>query len=158
MKEILGKLKTSVGVYEGEGINHEGQPFAGTFTLKPLLDGRGFYIQFVATGKDGTIYHKEESTIAPSLTEKLTLWNFNTNIPGLVPHELRSAQPRNNSEISLVFGFNQSSDTKAFREEVALDIWNASEVSYTYSWGLPGGDFKERSGVRMSLKGERTHA
>lgn len=34
-------------------------------------------------------------TIAPSRTEKLTLWNFDSNIPGLVPHELQSINKHN---------------------------------------------------------------
>ncbi|MGE3387015.1 MAG: hypothetical protein AB7K41_09835 [Bdellovibrionales bacterium] len=106
LKEILQNLSHLVGTYRGEGINHEGQPFVGSFSLQPLLDGRGFSIAFTATGKDGTVYHKEESTIAPSLNEKLTLWNLNTNMPGLTPHELRSTGVKNGATQSLLFGFN----------------------------------------------------
>lgn len=149
MKEILESLKKACGVYLGEGINHEGQPFTGRLSLEPLLAGRGFQIQFSATGKDGKLYHQEASTIAPAMTEKLTLWNFNTNIPGLVPHELRSAIAKPGAANSFVFGFNSPHDDKAFREEVALDVWDSNSISYTYSWGMPGGEFKERSGVRM---------
>jgi len=153
MKDALKNLETACGYYEGEGINHEGQPFIGRLFLKQVLDGRGVAVEFSATGKDGTVYHSEESTIAPSLNEKLTLWNFNTNTPGLVPHELRTTNPKNDCLLSFVFGFNQPSEINTFREEVALDIWSAHEVSYTYSWGLPGGEFKERSGARMARKG-----
>ena len=91
-------LSKTIGYYQGEGINHEGQPFVGSFSLQPLLDGRGFSIKFTATGKDGTVYHKEESTIALSLNEKLTLWNLNTNMPGLTPHELRSTNVKSGAE------------------------------------------------------------
>jgi ketosteroid isomerase-like protein len=152
MKEILESLKAACGVYVGEGINHEGQPFTGRLSLEPLLSGRGFQLQFSATGKDGKLYHQEASTIAPAMNEKLTLWNFNTNIPGLVPHELRSASTKTGAISSLTFGFNSPQDQKAFREEVSLDIWSNTSISYTYSWGLPDGDFKERSGVRMTKK------
>lgn len=148
MNEILKTLSTVVGYYEGEGINHEGQSFTGRLSLQPILDGRGFTIKFSATGKNGTVYHQEESTIAPSINEKLVLWNLNTNTPGMVAHELRDSQPK-----SLVFGFNQRTDTSKFREEIALDILNDGGVSYTYSWGMPGGEFKERSGVHMKKKG-----
>jgi hypothetical protein len=150
MKEILETLKKACGVYLGEGINHEGQTFTGRLSLEPLLAGRGFQINFSATEKDGKLYHQEASTIAPAMTEKLTLWNFNTNTPGLVPHELRSASAKPSAISSLVFGFNSPQDDKAFREEVALDIWDSNSISYTYSWGMPGGEFKERSGVRMT--------
>jgi len=149
MTEVFEALSKACGLYKGEGINHEGQTFMGRFLLKSVLDGRGFAIEFTATGKDGAIYHQEESTIAPALNEKLMLWNFNTNIPGLVPHELRASTPKADCTASFVFGFNQPSEMNAFREEVALDIWPSGEVSYTYSWGLPGGEFKERSGLKM---------
>lgn len=150
MKTTLSQLNEMVGTYVGEGINHEGQPFEGRLQIESLLDGRGFDVKFTATGKDGKVYHKEESTIAPSIQEKLTLWNFNTNTPGLVPHEIRKSDAKTGAQLSLVFGFNQPSDKSTFREEVALDIWDQNSLSYTYSWGLPGGEFQERSGVRMA--------
>lgn len=150
MKTTLSELNEMVGTYSGDGINHEGQPFAGLLQIESLLDGRGFNVKFTATGKDGKVYHKEVSTIAPSIQDKLTLWNFNTNTPGLVPHELRKSDAKADAQLSLVFGFNPSSDKSIFREEVALDIWDKNSLSYTYSWGLPGGEFQERSGVRMT--------
>lgn len=150
MKALLSQLNEVTGTYMGEGINHEGQAFTGRLKLKSLLGGRGFQLMFSATGKDGTLYHKEESTIAPSIEENLTLWNFNTNTPGLVPHELRRSEAKPGAMASLVFGFGNQADRSAFREEIALDIWDKGNLSYTYSWGLPGGDFQERSGVRMT--------
>lgn len=149
MKTILLQLNEMVGTYVGEGTNHENQPFTGQLELKPVLGGRGIQLKFSATGKDGKLYHQEESMIAPSIQEKLTLWNFNTNTPGLVPHELRTTEIKPNTLMSLVFGFNKPEDKNTFREEVALDIWDKLSLSYTYSWGLPGDDFQERSGVRM---------
>lgn len=150
MKTILSQLNDMVGTYVGEGINHENQPFTGHLELKSVLGGRGFQLKFTATGKNGMSFHQEESTIAPSIQEKLTLWNFNTNTPGLVPHELRTSDTKPNSMASLVFGFNKPEDKNTFREEVALDIWDKVTLSYAYSWGLPGGDFQERSGVKMT--------
>jgi ketosteroid isomerase-like protein len=150
MKTTLSQLKEMVGTYVGDGINHEGQPFVGRLQIESLLNGRGLNVKFTATGRDGKLYHKEDSTIAPSIQEKLTLWNFNTNTPGLVPHELRKSDAKAGAQLSLVFGFNLPTDKNTFREEVALDIWDKNSLSYTYSWGLPGGEFQERSGVRMT--------
>jgi hypothetical protein len=150
MQSILEVLKKSAGSYEGNGINHEGQPFRGKLTLRPILNGRGLSLQFSASGMDGTLYHQEESTIAPSLDDKLTLWNFNTNTPGLLPHPLKRTQPRPGARQSFVFGFNAPEKKQSFREEIALELWENGDLSYTYSWGMPGGEFKERSGVRMS--------
>lgn len=153
MKDLFKKLENICGFYEGHGINHEGQPFLGRFALSPVLGGRGFTLRFSAYGKDGTLYHQEESTIAPSISEKLFLWNFNTNTPGLVPHELRSYAVKEGGRCSLVFGYNDSADSNTFREEVVLEVWPEGDISYVYFWGLPGGEFKERSGLRMAKKG-----
>ncbi|MEQ1723551.1 MAG: VOC family protein [Pseudobdellovibrio sp.] len=151
MKQTLQILNSICGTYQGEGTNHEDQVFNAIFKLKPLFNGKGFSLQFTATGKDGTVFHKEESTLALALNEKLTLWNFNTNSPALIAHELKTSAIRPDCKASLLFGFNEISDVKSFREEVALDIWNNGEVSYTYSWAMPGGEFKERSSVRMKI-------
>lgn len=125
----LGYLQLMVGTYLGESTNHEQQPFVGRLQIENLLDGRGFGIMFTATGKDGKIYHKERSIIAPSIQGKLTLWNLNSNTPGLVPHELRKSEAKAGAQLSLVFGFNQPSDQSTFREEVSLDIWDKNSVS-----------------------------
>lgn len=156
MKAILNRLSAIAGEYEGEGINHETQPFVGRLSLQPILDKRGFLIQFSATGTDGTIFHKEESTIAPSIHEKLVLWNFNTNTPGLVAHELKDIESPAGIIQSLIFAFSQITDVNTFREEIALKILNDTSISYGYSWGLPGGEFKERSSVCMNRK--KTHS
>lgn len=150
MTTTLSQLNEMVGIYVGDGINHEGQPFVGRLQIENLLDGRGFHVKFTATGRDGEAYHREESTIAPSSQGVLTLWNFNTNTPGVVPHELGKSDKRSGSQLTLIFGFGQPSDKSTFREEVTLEIWDGNSLSYTYSWGLPGGEFQERSSVRMT--------
>jgi hypothetical protein len=150
MATILAQLTEMTGTFVGEGLNHDGQPFVGRLTLTPLLSGRGFRLQFEATGTDGTVYHKEESTIAPSVDSQLKLWNLNSNTPGLIPHDHRPSAPKSGALCSLIFGFNNSQDKHVFREEVTLDIWDPQRVSYSYAWGLPGCDFKERSSVSMT--------
>lgn len=152
MKQFFSDLSNACGLYKGQGLNHENQTFTGEFNLKSLLGGKGFSIRFTARGADGSIFHREESTIAPAMTEKLTLWNFNSNTPALIAHELRSTNLKPNCKACFIFGFNDVNDMNSFREEVALDIWNNGDVSYTYSWAMPGQEFKERSGVRMQLQ------
>lgn len=51
---------------------------------------------------------------------------------------------------SFSFGYNNVADRSSFRDEIALDLWDEASLSYTYSWGLPGGDFQERSTVRLT--------
>jgi len=137
MKTTLSLLKEMTGVYVGKGVNHEGQNFNSQLTLEPIVGDRGFRLSFKAIGLDGRIYHQEESMIAPSFEEKLVLWNFNSNTPGLLPHELRKTDVKPGALASLVFGFNNPSDQASFREDIALDVWDQESLSYTYSWGMP---------------------
>lgn len=150
MTDHLKMLNAASGTYLGNGLNHEDQAFTGTLNLRGLLDGRGTSIQFTAIGSDGKLYHQEASTIAPTISENLALWNFNSNSPGLICHELRDTKPKSGALSSYTFSYNQASDINLFREEITLDIWENKDISYSYSWGMPGGDFKERSSARMS--------
>lgn len=157
MTDGFQELHKFIGEYKGQGTNHENQAFTGHFSLQPLMEDRGFEITFKAVGTDGTLYHSEKSLLAPSLDEKLCLWNLNSNTPGLAPHPLKSSSKKENCVSSFVFGFGDTENSNSFREEVTLDLMKDSSITYTYSWGLPGGEFKERSGVNMAPTGRRVN-
>ena len=141
-------LKKFVGSYIGVGINHEEQKFNGTFNLQYSAELKSFRITFKATGSQGDVFHYEESTLAPSLMQKWTLWNLNSNTPGLAAHELTEALQTDQAYI-LTFTFGDITQTKSFRETVQLSLNSDQSLAYTYSWGMPGGEFKKRSTVQM---------
>ncbi len=149
MKAIVKTLTTYAGEYTGQGINYEGQPFIGQLSILPVVTDHGVAVKFTAKGLDGTLFHEEQSLVAPSLSEKLSLWNFNSNVPGLLEHQFRRDEKVDGAIHSFVFGFGNPKEHGSFREEVAIDLWPNQEVSYRYSWGLPGGSFESRSSVRM---------
>jgi len=151
MNSIVTTLNSLAGHYEGEGANHDGQSFMGRLWLRPAVHGQGLSLHFSATGRDGMLYHEEQSLIALNLNEKLCLWNLNTNMPGLVEHNYIRQEPRDGG-LSHVFGFGNPQDRTSFREEISLDLWDNGEISYRYFWGMPGGDFMARSQVRMKQK------
>jgi len=151
MKNIITNLNFRKGEYEGQGINHEGQPFVGRLSLKPAVQDRGVSITFTATGFDGTIFHQEQSLISMNMAEKLCLWNLNTNVPGLLEHSYRREENLDAGS-SYVFGFGETENRNSFREEIGIDLWNNGEISYRYLWGMPSGDFAPRSSVRMKRK------
>lgn len=146
---LISKLKEHSGFYSGHGINHEGQPFTGTFAISEIVGGVGISIAFKAVGEEGTIYHEEFSTVAPDLTGKIGLYNLNSNMPGLVHHILLHCEVNNSGDYKAIFSFGQRSDTQSFREEITLEIIDRDSVGYRYAWGMPGGEFADRSGVIM---------
>lgn len=145
--DILNRLKAKAGRYEGEGINHEQQSFRGQLTLTEIVTGRGLSLDFKATGKSGLVFHQEHSVIALTDTGKLALWNLNSNCPGLLRHDFLECESRANGFV-LIFQHGDITDTGAFRERLTLTI-EESAISYGYAWGMPGGEFSERSTVRM---------
>lgn len=146
---LSAQLSKVTGKFRGTGTNHSKENFVGTFELNEVVQGKGFRLKFVAAGSDGTVFHEEESMIAPSLEEKWTLWNLNSNMPGLVAHELKTAEQVNEG-IRLEFAFGSVANRDSFREVISLTLRTDGTIHYLYSWGIPGGDFAERSGVTMS--------
>lgn len=132
----------------GVGINHENQDFEGTIAVTPVVGGKGLQIQFKAVGKDGVVFHEETSLVGPSFNGKPCLFVLSNNHPGMTPHDLKMAD-KTDSKTTWVFGFGDVANTNSFREEIALEVWNDGSVEYTYSWGLPGGEYKRRSGAKM---------
>ena len=152
MKSVFSDLEKYVGFYRGDGINHEQQPFTGELSLSKSIGG--FNLTFRATGKDQTLYHEENTTIALSPNEKIALWSVNTNNPFMLQHDLRKDETQKDKVI-LVFGFNDPGNTQAFREEIKMELHADGQFGYHYSWGMPGGEFKPRSGVTMQKEDAR---
>jgi hypothetical protein len=134
--------------YLGSGVNHENQKFHGRIQFEPVAQGKGFQIQFQAVGTDGTTYHQETTLLGPALDGKPCLFVLSNNHPGVTPHPLKTSEQTVEGH-RYIFGFGDVTDTQSFREEISLEIFHHGSVEYKYSWGLPGGEFQERSGVQM---------
>ncbi len=149
-KEVLSKLALRSGTYHGEGVNHENQRFLGTLSLHPKFQDKGLTLDFYAKGVDGMEYHREHSLLGLNPAEKLSLWVMSSNHPGVVEHQLATATTTPGAEQTISFRCGDFSNSNTFREEILIDLWSNGDLSYRYCWGLPGGEFKERSGARMA--------
>lgn len=141
-------LKKYLGTFTGEGLNHEGEKFAGSMEIISLFGGKGLQIRFEATSlKDPhLIFHSEVSTLAQNARGGFSLFNFNSNTPFLAEHVLQESS----ENLNFVFHFGKTDDPNTFREEIRLELLSEG-IGYHYSWGLPGGEFKYRSGVKMRV-------
>ena len=140
-------LKALVGHFEGRGINHEGQNFIGAFEANLIGQEKGLSFSFKATGDKGEIFHSESSLIGKNAAGQWALWVLSTNHPGIFERVLKSQDVASDSA-QFIFAFGDKNETKSFREEILLEI-KKDAVKYVYSWGLPGGNFAERSGCTM---------
>ncbi len=146
---VLQQILAATGNYTGEGINHDNQRFNAQFSIEPLLGGIAACLRFKATGHDGLIYHEEISTIATATDGKLSLYNLNSNLPGMTAHVFTKRQAELGAKEGFVFNHNDIDDRSVFREEICLSLYSNADLGYRYSWGMPGGEFGFRSSVRL---------
>ena len=135
----------------GTGVNHEKQNFNGTIHFSPVTGGKGTHLHFKAVGSDGAVFHEESSLLGTGFDGKPCLFVLSNNHPGVTPHTLKKSEVTEQGQF-FVFGFGNTADEKSFREEIALTLFNDGAVEYKYFWGMPGGEFAERSGAKMLPK------
>jgi hypothetical protein len=47
MNNVVKALLAYKGEYEGQGINHEGQPFVGRLSLRPVVHDKGISVSSI---------------------------------------------------------------------------------------------------------------
>jgi len=70
-------------------------------------------------------------------------------LPVVVPHPQISHRLLPNGGVVLVFASGARETVDAFREEITLEVKPNGELVYAHSWGMPGGDFAERSSCAL---------
>lgn len=140
------ELLTRAGSYVGEGTNHEGERFSGELRLSAVGSRNGLSLWFRATGVEGAVYHEEHTLIGTRPDGRPALWTLNSNVPFLLEHVL--VESSDSSSFRFRFGDPAASDT--FREEIILTPHEDGRLTYAFFWGMPGGEFAERSAVTMA--------
>lgn len=142
-------LNEGLGSYQGSGTNHEGFSYIGRLTLKPALGNSLLQLTSSATSQTGEVYHDEASWIGKDLAGKLTLYVSSTNHPGVTPHSFNRIDTGSEGEQKIIFRFGDLDNRNSFREEVTLAVYQDGRIRHHYAWGIPGGDFADRSGAMM---------
>ena len=149
MTDTIAAMVAFHGQFRGEGINHDQEPFIGLMTIQPVVSTKGVSIRFTATGVDGTVYHEEHTVIGPGADGQPSLWTLTSNAPSVLEHRLQDDFTDREGSRRFVFGYGDAMDETVFRETITLELCADGAIGYRYAWGLPGGSFKERSGVFM---------
>lgn len=150
MNEVMNLLLETAGNYFGEGRNHEGQRYRGSFELKPVLDGKVLELRSRAEGIHGETFHEETSLISSDLAGELNLYVTSNNHPGLTVHKFNRVEIGSSGEKRIVFRFGDVNDKNTFREEITIATYQDGSVEHHYAWGMPGGNFEPRSGSKMA--------
>ena len=141
---LLALLAAGPQAYRGRGVNHEGESFVGTLKLQPVVGGQGLILHYEAKVDGDEVVHTESTLWAPDMDGTATLWPVMSELPGVLPHKaIRQG------ETEATFASGPREDRTVFREEISISLVQDGSVTYTHAWGLPGGEFKDRSSCRM---------
>lgn len=155
-KDSLRLVLTAAGRYSGSGVNHVGEAFTADLELQQLTGNNAALLQYVATRSDGKHLHAETALVSCDEHGDICLWPAMEEMPNLLVHRMVAQERASDESTRLVFASGPRDDRTAFREEVAIEIRNKRIVGYRHSWGLPGGDFDERSWCRFTEPADTT--
>jgi hypothetical protein len=142
----LRLILSAVGKYSGTGVNHAAESFSGELELRALEGGSAALLRYVATRSDGRHLHAETTLVACDPLGELCLWPAMEELPHLLVHRLLSRSSSPAGATRFVFSSGSRDDRASFREEIVLEIRTGHGiVGYRHSWGMPGGEFDERS-------------
>ncbi len=147
----LRLILSTAGMYSGTGVNHAAELFTGDLQLRALEGGNAALLRYVATRRDGKHLHAETTLVACDALGELCLWPAMEELPRLLVHRLLSREDTAAGTTRFVFASGGRDDRTSFREEIVLEIQvGHGIVGYRHSWGLPGGEFEERSWCRFA--------
>ncbi len=144
MDNVNNILFGLTGNYKGYGVNHEKERFLGVMKISCSLENVGIGFNFTATGENGEIFHNEIALIGKGMGGKLKLVAGSNNTNMLLEYFLAESDEKN-----LVFQFGDTANVNEFRERRVFTFHSEKEIVYSFWWGLPSGDFQERSSVTM---------
>ena len=146
---ILTSLVSGPIAFSGKGVNEENEAFVGKLSIQVLEGGRAALLSYVATLGTGKIVHTESSLLGTGPTGRLCLWPVMSEVPVILPHAEITTEIGPIGEVKTIFGSGPRSESASFREEITIQINSDRSLIYSHAWGLPGGDFEDRSSYHM---------
>ena len=150
---ILGVLASGPTAYHGEGVNHEKESFVGELKVQALEGGRAVMLSYSATLETGSVVHTESTLLGTGPDGKLCMWPVMSELPAVLPHPEVTSKTEAGKYTLTIFGSGPRDDSAKFREEISIQVNSDGSLVYAHAWGLPGGDFEDRSSCSMVPSG-----
>ena len=146
---LLGVLAAGPKAFCGEGVNHENESFIGELNVQSLEGGQAVLLRYTATLMSGSVVHSETTLLGTGPDGKLCLWPVMSELPVVLPHTevMNTSEP--GKYTLAVFGSGPREDSANFREEISIHVSSDGSLVYAHAWGLPGGNFEDRSSCSM---------
>jgi hypothetical protein len=150
VSDLLSVLAANAGVYVGRGVNHEQESFIGRMEVQPLVAGAGVMLHYIAARENGVRVHEEATLLGRCQSGTLCLWPVMEELPVVLPHEAIAVREHAlDGEHIQVFASGERAARELFREEITLAVRAGGTLLYSHAWGMPGGEFGERSSCEM---------
>ena len=146
---ILGVLASGPTAFRGEGVNHEKESFIGELKVQALEGGRAALLKYTATLLTGKVVHSESTLLGTGPDGKFCLWPVMSELPVVLPHTEVMSKTESGKYTLAVFGSGSRDDSSKFREEICIQVNSDGSLVYAHAWGLPGGNFEDRSSCSM---------
>lgn len=154
--DLIQALSRGPQQWRGLGRNHEDEEFTGRLELQPLVEERGLLLRYRALRlPDGRLVHEEATLLARDGEGALCLWPVMGELPGIWCHRIvlpagrQDAAPDTQGRWEVCFATGPREARDGFREEIRLVLSPGGGLHYAHAWGLPGGDFADRSACTM---------
>jgi len=146
METVIDRVVAAAGRYEGTGQDSRPDAGTGTFSasveVRPLVDGMGAELVYVAHRPDGSLVHHEHTLLAFDMwSGEATLYVLCAELNGLG----RLVQVTET-------GFSNGLGVDGFELHVELRL-GADELEHVWSWGAPGEELTEQLRATVSRVG-----
>lgn len=147
---LIPTLLAGASTWRGRGINHEGEDFVGELRIEPLPGRCAVLLRYTATLVTGTLAHAEVTLLGPGPDGRATLWPVMSELPVVLPHVAVDAAEGADPGGAVVFESGPRDAVDTFREAISIHLAADGTLTYAHAWGLPGGEFDDRSWCRMT--------
>ena len=140
METIVDRIVAAAGRYEGTGDGSETGPFTAAIDIQPLLDGMGASIDYVATGPDGRVLHRQHTILAFDMwSGEATLYVLCAELNGL-------------GQLVQVSDTTFDNGRGVDGLEVQVELGVGEELDYVWAVGAPGEALTERWRARVTRR------
>ena len=117
-------------LYRGEGVNHLGEQFIGTFNVEPIGDSGSYSYSYIATGQTNhETLHRESGIITQDEFSSTVISVYMTQLASLTQHVLL----RHSGDIYR-FGYEGEGVLEQYDSELIFEF-NRDGFIYRHCWG-----------------------
>lgn len=123
-------MKFTNRLYQGEGVNHEGEAFKGTFEVEPISETSSYRYTYTAIRTDGVKVHEESGLISTDEAGRKVLVVLMDELPCLSTYHQVDEGPER-----IVFAYQGKGNVEGFNGELVFEPQEAG-FKLLHRWAM----------------------